>query len=130
MKYLRSIVHETDWQGDHVRAEMEPLDRESFFALADSRKEQAADAEAGQLAVYAMGVRLLDKHLLRLSGLVDAAGTPIEKETVLTKVFFMTLVNELFAALMRGSTLGEVKSGGSAVRSSAGTEEPRSTAST
>lgn len=118
VNYLRKIVYEATWNGDQVRVEMEPLDRESFIRIWSLN----GDAATQQVERYRTTMEILDKHIVSITGMVDAAGAPITKEVVLSKMFFSDLVNELGRILMEGSTVPKAKSSASAERLPATTE--------
>lgn len=117
-KYVGKIVFSTEWQGDQVRAELEPLDREGFLRM-QSIREHGNEKYGMQVAA-----ELLDKHLIAVSGVTDAANAPISKETILSKVYFLSLVAEIFNALIEGSIVGKATTSESGEKSSAGIVGP------
>jgi hypothetical protein len=113
-KYVGKIIFSTEWQGDQVRAELEPLDREGFLRMESIRSNPT---EKFGMVVAA---ELLEKHLISIGGVTDAANSPISKEVILSKVYFLSLVTEIFQALIEGSIVGKATTSESAGKSSAG----------
>lgn len=130
-KYVPKIEHRTRFQGDEVVAVLEPLEREQFIrvssaldksrrlrdilAAAKAEKKEPDSAEVERLiaGVSAAAVDVLGKNLDRIDGVRDNNGNAVPKEVILSKVFFMSLVNELFDTLAGSATLGEESSGAS-----------------
>jgi hypothetical protein len=110
--YVPLIVYKTTFQDDEVTATMEPLSRGAFMAMQHEMEKARVvdDPHQKNMAVYVQAVSVLTVSLKKIDGLRDTNGNAVSMETVLDKVFFMQLVNELFGEMMARSTLGKALS--------------------
>lgn len=127
-KYLPKIEHRTKFQGDDVVAVLEPLERGQFIQVSTALDKaqklrqmiQTASAKAEQpdrtqvdsmvAEVSATSIEVLTRNLVSITGVKDNDGNAVTKEVILSKVFFMELVNELFDRLAGSAVLGEASS--------------------
>lgn len=110
-KYVGMVVYETEFEGDHVRVELEPLTRQAFMEVYPKLRDMGPRAASeGDLAILDTAVDVVSRHIKRMTGLRDAANNEISIEIMLGKVYFSKLISEIFAKLMESSALGEGKS--------------------
>ncbi|HEX7012332.1 MAG TPA: hypothetical protein VF161_06290 [Steroidobacteraceae bacterium] len=112
--YLPQIEYTTKYENDDVSVKMTPLDRGSWLKLVPALETvRGAQSTEQTIAVYETACQILEKHLESITGLRDRAGNAISKDVVLSHVYFVDLVNELFAKLVESSSVGKARSAGS-----------------
>lgn len=121
-KYVPNIIYTTEFQGEKVVVNMEPLDRATFMLVQSKLAEHGVDsiekARNVDLNTFtSVGSEVLKKCLKKIDGLTDAAGTAVTVDTVLDKMFFNTLVLDLFHELFTRATLGKASSSESGEKS-------------
>lgn len=109
-KYLPSIKESLEFEGDTVTFDVRSMDREDFMPLS-AKIELAEDgttvkmAFKDQMEFAAMAAELLPKYIDNFTGLKDAAGAPVDLQTVCSKLYFMSLAQGLVTVLFKHSRL-------------------------
>jgi hypothetical protein len=110
--YLPTIRFETEYEGDDVAIEMNALARNAFIKIMPMLSE-ARGKDSGQdkkMAVYGSACDVLNEHIITITGLKDKNGNAVNKETLLSAVYFIDLVTGAFQRLIAECSLGKLKS--------------------
>ena len=95
-KYLRQIIHKSEFDGDSVTVVMNPMN------TLDALSIQGFSSESGVASLFQP---LMAKYLVSVSGLHAADGSEVSKDEFLTALYFLPLLAAAGMDLLNGSRI-------------------------
>lgn len=105
-KYIRSLLETFDFDGDKVSVRLRPISFEDFVRfnsipiIEDASGKPTMDGEEISKLIR----EILPKYIDKIEGLRDAAGSEIVAEEIFQSPYFITLVMEIGAVLIKAGT--------------------------
>lgn len=95
-KYLRQIIHKSEFDGDSVTVVMNPMNTVDALSL------QGVDGETSAATLFQP---LMTKYLVSVSGLHAADGSEVSKDEFLTALYFLPILAAAGMDLLNGSRI-------------------------